>query len=360
MNHEQAPELTILGLGLAGSCLAWHWHWLGGKVIIIDRADPHASSRLAAGLITPISGKRLLPNEEFPVFYTAAQAFYQRVEQETGISCFQEKTAVRVLRDVAEAEIWAKKKNSLSPWLTPDQTKGLPPGLQAPHGHFWMQSAKLNVSTFLAATREYFTKWGHVYTASISVQEIKVTPESKVVQLPLAEHPSTPLLAFCQGFTQPENTPSWFNWLAWRPARGDILTCSVPQHGLEAHDYHAGIWLAPNSRDTFFLGSTYDWKNISTQPLMEGRAELLTKLARVWPSLAESLTVTAHHAGIRPIIRESRGFIGRHPTTPQLAFFNGLGSKGSLQAPRLAGMLARHLKVGEAISSAHDILSNSS
>ena len=41
--------------------------------------------------------------------------------------------------------------------------------------------------------------------------------------------------------------------------------------------------------------------------------------------------------------------IGSHPVEPGLAMFNGLGSKGSLLAPKMAAMLAGHLLSGDAI-----------
>jgi glycine oxidase len=50
-----------------------------------------------------------------------------------------------------------------------------------------------------------------------------------------------------------------------------------------------------------------------------------------------------HRAAVRPIICESRALIGRHPARENLAFFNGLGSKGSLHAPYFASQLAAHL-----------------
>ena len=47
--------------------------------------------------------------------------------------------------------------------------------------------------------------------------------------------------------------------------------------------------------------------------------------------------------------------IGSHPELSGLAMFNGLGSKGSLLAPAMAGMLADHLLLGAEIPREIDV-----
>jgi glycine/D-amino acid oxidase-like deaminating enzyme len=49
--------------------------------------------------------------------------------------------------------------------------------------------------------------------------------------------------------------------------------------------------------------------------------------------------VVDHQAGVRPVIDAGYPALGRHPAYPQLAYFNGLGSKGSLLAPFFADQL---------------------
>ena len=47
-----------------------------------------------------------------------------------------------------------------------------------------------------------------------------------------------------------------------------------------------------------------------------------------------------HHAAVRPVVDAGFPVLGRHPRFQQLAYFNGLGSKGSLLAPFFAEQLA--------------------
>ena len=61
------------------------------------------------------------------------------------------------------------------------------------------------------------------------------------------------------------------------------------------------------------------------------------------PVAAEAKTnqeAAAAPTAVRPVIDAGYPVLGRHPTQPRLAYFNGLGSKGSLLAPFYAGQLA--------------------
>ena len=56
----EAPwDVIIVGQGLAGTTLAWHLREAGQRVLVIDACEPVTSSKIAAGLITPITGQRV-------------------------------------------------------------------------------------------------------------------------------------------------------------------------------------------------------------------------------------------------------------------------------------------------------------
>jgi len=53
----------ILGQGLAGTAIAWRLWERGLPFLIVDRDEPVTSSKIAAGLLTPITGMRMSLNE---------------------------------------------------------------------------------------------------------------------------------------------------------------------------------------------------------------------------------------------------------------------------------------------------------
>ena len=60
--------------------------------------------------------------------------------------------------------------------------------------------------------------------------------------------------------------------------------------------------------------------------------------------------VVDHLVGIRPANTERRPFVGLHPTHPQLAICNGMGTKGCSLAPYFSLQLLNHIELGTEIN----------
>ena len=144
-------------------------------------------------------------------------------------------------------------------------------------------------------------------------------------------------LILCRGFDA--TADPWFGSIAFKAAKGEILTVRIP--GLaEERVIHRGIWLAPVGDEVFRVGSTYTWEPLDSFPTAEGRLAIEAKLREF---LRLPYEILDHQAAVRPVIDAGFPVIGRHPAFPPLAYFNGLGSKGSLLAPFFANQLATHL-----------------
>ena len=120
---------------------------------------------------------------------------------------------------------------------------------------------------------------------------------------------------------------------------------------------HRGLWLAPSGNEVFRVGSTYTWEPLDSQPTPEGRAGIESKLRAF---LKVPYKIIDHRAAVRPVIDAGYPVLGRYPQYPHLAYFNGLGSKGSLLAPFFAEQLAAHLCEGSAIEEQVNVRSGSS
>ena len=85
----QQFDFLIVGQGLAGTALAWTLLRRGYRVLVVDRCDEITSSKIAAGLITPITGMRLVVSWRLDEFLPFATEFYRSVEQQTGADFFE-------------------------------------------------------------------------------------------------------------------------------------------------------------------------------------------------------------------------------------------------------------------------------
>ena len=79
----QEFDYIIIGQGIAGSTLAWQLRWRDKRVAIVDRNEGGTASKIASGLISPITGQRNAVSWRFEDFWPVAKSFYERVETET-------------------------------------------------------------------------------------------------------------------------------------------------------------------------------------------------------------------------------------------------------------------------------------
>ena len=103
-------DTIIVGQGLAGTTLAWHLLQAGQSVLVIDRGEDVTSSKIAAGLMTPITGLRLGLSATFEREFAYAARYYRQIENITGARFFNDRTAIRYLRDDREYAYWRKRK----------------------------------------------------------------------------------------------------------------------------------------------------------------------------------------------------------------------------------------------------------
>jgi glycine/D-amino acid oxidase-like deaminating enzyme len=328
------PEFVVVGQGLAGTALAWALLRRGRRVLVLDR-EQGGCSRLAAGLVTPATGKRLAKSWRWDELYPAAVAFYRTVEADTGTRFFHQRPAVRLFADDSERDEFYRREDNILRGLVAREFPLRAGWFAAPLGGFEMpHAARLDVPRYLDVSRAHFGSCGSYQAAELDPRELKLTASG--VRVPGLAGEAR-VVIFCRGFDA--SADPRFGAVRFNAAKGEILTVRVP--GLaEDRVVHRGVWLAPAGNEVFRVGATYTRDQLDTQPTAEGRAEIESKLRAF---LKLSFVVLDHQAAVRPVIDAGFPVLGRHPQHPQLAYFNGLGSKGSLLAPYFAEQLARHL-----------------
>lgn len=326
-------EFIIVGQGLAGTALAWALLRRGRTVLVTDR-ERGGCSRLAAGLVTPVTGKRLAKSWRWDELFPAAAAFYRAVEATTGAALFHAGPALRLFATDAERAEFAKRRAGPICELVRPEPDIRADWFDAPLGGFEMGAARLDVPRYLDASREHFRARGAYRAAEFDPREVELAPDT--VRLP-ALNAEARTLVLCRGFA-PDTDP-WFGTIKFNAAKGEILTVRVPELA-EPRVVHRGAWLAPAGAGVFRAGATYTWDPLDTRPTPEGRTEIEAKLRAF---LRLPFEVLDHHAAVRPVIDAGFPALGRHPDLEPLAYFNGLGSKGSLLAPHFADQLAAHL-----------------
>jgi glycine oxidase len=341
MSPTATFDVLILGLGLAGSTLAWRLAERGASVGVIDRGgvdeigNPSAS-HVAAGLITPVTGKRLTVADDFSELWASAEAFYRGVEQRCGESLLEVAPAVRIFADADERRTFVDRlaQGRLSDHARLADDSELPRGVQAPHGAFMMpQAARLRVAAYLNETRQWLEAEGCYVAADVDPdRDIEISTQG--VHVPKLDL-TTSRLVLCQGFTP--NPSPWLNNVHFRPAKGEVLTIESPIFS-DKRVLHCGVWLAPEGRaGRYRVGSTTEWNQLDSTPTIAARAELLSRLSAAGLNDAK---VVEHLAAVRPATYDRKPTFGFSPEAPCVGWLNGLGAKGSLWAPFYANKMA--------------------
>ncbi len=298
----------IVGQGLAGSCLALEFLHRKIPFRIID-PNSGGSSRVAAGLLNPITGKNFEPSWRIDDFHDLAISFFTKTENSLGSKIWNPLPILRLASSQKEWEKISSKLTSpnIQKWLHPNQLPTPPDffgSVTLDHGG-WINTAK-----FIDITRQHLLSLGLLETATI-------------------DH-SPPNAILCQGaagLIENQLGPH-------RCAKGEILTVTAdwPQTHIRIG---VGGWLIPIGGNRFRIGSTYDWNHLDQTPTSHG-TEHISAIARKLGG--NNFQIIDHLAAIRPILRRSQPLIGKNSSGNWI--FNALGSKGTLYAPHMASMLS--------------------
>lgn len=323
-------DFFIIGQGLAGTALGWTLLQRGYRPLIIDRCEPTTSSKIAAGLITPITGLRLVVSWRLDEFLPTAIDFYRGIEAQTHSQFLQLQPMLRLFASEQEqAQHDARSRTHFPELVNVPAPLADAREFELSQGGFEMHSGgKLDVPTYLSASRAWFQEQHCFREADLDpMQDIKL--EADRVQLPRLGVTADKIV-FCQGI-QAQHNP-WFETVPFEGVKGEILTLKIP--GLtERRVVNRGVWLAHWKEDLYRAGSTYDRDNLDCEPTAAGREEITRRLAEF---LKLPFEVVDHRAAVRPVIRGRVPVLGLHPQQPQIGFFNGFASKGSLQTPWMA------------------------
>lgn len=311
-----APVL-IVGQGLAGTALALELESAGVPLVIADPGAGDAASRVAAGLINPITGQRFVKSWRIDELLPQARAAYARWGTQLGVPLWHDLKFERRLGNDTERARVARKLASgeLAPYATPA-------GVDRIMIH---HAARVDLPALLDAARRRWVDDGRLRSASVTADELTEAPDGvrwrgelfrAVVISTGASRLGRELLAST----------------ALTPIKGQILTLRGP--GLaENRAVHGGVWVIGEAAGIGRAGATFE-RGVEDREITVAARESLLAAARA--VVEGELVMTGQAAGVRLAADDQRPVAGWHPLRPRIGFFGALGSKGALWAPWLA------------------------
>lgn len=339
-------DYLVVGLGLAGVSFCKYLIEAQCSFDVIDQRRDNASL-VAGGLYNPIVLKRFshiwLAMEQMLL----AKTFYTDLENLLHTS-FDHK--LEVLRRFSnEDEI--KKWNKVAPepvyreFMEPEVVENLNPALIAPFGFGKLyHTGRIDTSTLLTSFISLLKTRGLYQEATFEHALIEVKENG--VQYGNYFYKK---IVFAEGMHLKQNP--FFNYLPLIPNKGQLIKVHCPGLDLQ-HIVKGPVFIVPDETDYFWVGSTYERDFSRFNPTPEGLAYLTEKLKTL---IHLPFTVVEHKAGIRPTVIDRRPLVGKHPKFKNLFVINGLGSRGVLLGPFVAGGLFNHIEKNKALPKETDI-----
>lgn len=343
-------DSLIIGQGLAGTLLAWHLIERGERVLVVDNGLQSASSKVAAGLINPVTGKRLVKTVGLDQCLPYAREFYRQLETHWGAELWVDLPMLRLFHSAKERERWEQRCREpgyeayLGATLGADE---LPAPVVASHGAGQqLQTAYLKTEELLEAGRAWLQTQSSYQLAQFDYSDLRLGGDG-VCWGDVSAH----RVIFCEGYKGAQNP--WFDWLPFQPAKGEFLSVSCDEP-LPQLIINSGRWIMPRGKGNYRIGASYDHDNLNEQVSEETRKMLLGAVAEFFGG-PPVFTIEGQQAGVRPTTSDRQPFIGRHPEHSALYMFNGFGSKGSLLIPWHVNCFVENLLDGKALPQPVDV-----
>ena len=333
----------VIGQGLVGTWLGYFLHERAISYAIVDDGKHPSASRVASGVINPVTGRRMVQTWMIEDVLSFAVASYEAFQQKTNSTLLSKAPVVLIhpsqqMKDsfdyrLAHDNVYLKNNNSLD-WHALFNT---PFGTGEIDNCYW-----IDLIAFLEAGKKYMAD--HYIDSTFEFADFKIVEQGVQWKDIIAEK-----IIFCDGIQSMQNP--YFKALPFAPNKGEALIVAID--GLPAkHIYKNNIAIVPWKDNLFWVGSSFEWKYENTNPTLAFKEKMIAAIDGI---LKLPYQVEDHLVGIRPANTERRPFVGLHPIHPQLGICNGMGTKGCSLAPYFALELINHIELGNQINKEADI-----
>lgn len=319
-------RVLIVGQGLAGTALGLELEAAGIPFLVVSDGHARAASRVAAGLVNPISGQRYVKTWRVEELLPLAEEWYRAAGARLGVELWHPLRLRRLFANDAEAARAAKKLASgeLAPFAAAGEG-----GVEI-RGAAWV-----DLPALLEAAAARWRERGCWCAGAVNRAELEADASGARWR---GERFVAAILCTGAGTLARE----WFSDLPFEAAKGEI----VHVRGAELAADEAvsrGTWVLPDGGTGARIGATYERGIEDCTPSEVAREKLLADAREL---VAGELSLLEQRAGVRLSLPDRLPAAGWRGAT-RVGFFGALGSKGTLCAPWLAREWGRVLSGAE-------------
>lgn len=329
----------IVGQGIAGSALSFRMHEAGIPHVVCDApVKAHSSSRVAAGIVNPITGRKLVKSWMIDDLLPEVDAMYKGMEQLLEDEFLFELPVYKVLQTPKEVNDYQARQANPAYASFLDDVKTAPiAGVRPFFGVGRIrQSRWVNTERLLNAYRNWLVRENILIEEEFKHSAVDVSGS-------MAKYRNQEVagIIFCEGYRVASNP--FFADLPVSMNKGEIATMECQELDHVDGILNRNGFIIPMGDGQFKVGATFSWDETDPTVTDDG----LRKLTAKWESLIEpGAKVIARAAGFRPSSRDRRPLLGRYESHPSLFVFNGLGTKGVSLSAYFSKHLLEHITTG--------------
>jgi glycine/D-amino acid oxidase-like deaminating enzyme len=339
-------DFLIIGQGITGTWLTYYLQKANKSFLVIDNNQSNSASRIAAGIINPVTGRRIVKTwmiDELLAFIIPA---YTELGNELGINAIERKSLIEFHPTPQMKIAFDERLNEKAEFLfQPTDQQQYLDIFNYDFGFGEVDPCYvINLKEIIPAWRKKLLSNDQILKEDFEINELKQTHEGISYKNITAEK-----IIFCDGNKSAQNP--YFKNLPFALNKGEAIifeSKDIPS----THIFKKGMMLTSVDKDLYWIGSNYLWEFTDDKPTEQFRKQT-ESLLKNW--LEVPFKIIDHKASIRPANIERRPFVGIHPVHKNISILNGMGTKGCSLAPYFAKQLADHLIHGNEILPEADI-----
>jgi len=338
-------DYLIVGQGISGTMLSYALWKKGCSVLVVDQPSVATASKIASGLINPITGRRLVKTWLIDTIWPFVDECYRELEKLLESSFYHPTSVFRLLKGTGEKNAFENKKERVDfmHYLSMPKDVSILKKLANTSGSLPINITAMFIDTLtlLDAYAKFLQKNESLVADQIDYAALLIGKDG--IQW---KNYTFKKVIFCEGYKMLNNP--FFNHLPLTPAKGERLIIRCKDLDFKDIVKH-GLFLIPLGKECFWVGTTFEWDILDENPTPEKRKELIDRLEA---AISFPFEVVDHKAGIRPTVEDRRPLIGLHPKYKNIGLFNGMGTKGVSLAPYLANQFVAFLEDASPINEA--------
>ncbi|SNS62049.1 Glycine/D-amino acid oxidase [Belliella buryatensis] len=324
-------DFLLIGQGIAGTVLSYRLMQSGMRIIVIDQPEQNQSSRIAAGLYNPVTGRKMVKTWNADLLFPEIEPLYEEMESFLGAKFLYKNPIYRPFLSKEEQNEWMGNSGDekFVSYLKEIRTSSYFEAVKDEFGGVLLNtSGYLDINVLLDVYTRYLSERNLVRFEKYEETQLIVEKEGIKYQDIQAKG-----VVYCNGLGCLGS--KFFEDLPFAPVKGEIL--DIEQEFRPEEIINRGVFRITLPNQLLRVGSTYSWHDLDQGPTERAKIEILDRLDNLVN--IENKKVVVHKTGIRPATKDRRPFLGKHPEHESVYIFNGFGAKGVSLIPYYSKMM---------------------